>query len=194
MPAMRADGLLSRERTFPAPFTLGVIADTHIFPGSVRQLHPELFALFRRAKVDLLIHLGDVNTRAVLEDLAEIAPLLAVRGNNDDAELQAMLPLTLRLTIGRFRVRALHGHGGRSARDEATRQFAGKADLVLFGHSHKPLMETTRGSILFNPGSATDRRWFDHFGVGVIRFDGERIDPDLILFEHPAHLANIAFD
>ncbi|MGC4106511.1 MAG: metallophosphoesterase family protein [Thermomicrobiales bacterium] len=194
MAASLAHGLLTRERTFEAPLTMGVIADTHIFPGSVRHLHPAVVDLFRRAKVDLLIHLGDVNTRAILEELAEIAPLLAVRGNNDDAELQAMLPLTLRLTVGRFRVRALHGHGGRSAHDEAVRQFAGKADLVLFGHSHKPLMEMAKESILFNPGSATDRRWFDHFGVGVIRFDDERIDPELILFDHPANLVNIAFD
>ncbi|MGN6032675.1 MAG: metallophosphoesterase family protein [Thermomicrobiales bacterium] len=194
MTGMGMGGLLTRERTFETPLTLGVIADTHIFPGSVRQLHPEVLDLFRRAGVDLLIHLGDVNTRAVLEDLAEIAPLLAVRGNNDDADLQATLPLTLRLTVGRHRVRALHGHGGRSARDEAIRQFAGKADLVLFGHSHKPLMESVRETILFNPGSATDRRWFDHFGVGVIRITEDRIEPDLVLFEHPTHLANIAFD
>ncbi|MGC4189632.1 MAG: metallophosphoesterase family protein [Thermomicrobiales bacterium] len=189
-----SDALLTRERTFATPLTLGVIADTHVFPGAPRQIHPAVIDLFRRAKTDLLIHLGDVNTRAVLEDLAEIAPLLAVKGNNDDAELQALLPLTLRLTIGRFQVRAVHGHGGRSARDEAIRQFAGKVDLVLFGHSHKPLMESVKGSVLFNSGSATDRRWFDHFGVGVIHFDEERFDPDLILFEHPDHLANIAFD
>lgn len=184
---------ITRARTFDVPLTMGVIADTHVFPGAPRQIHPEVLDLFRRAAVDLLVHLGDVNTRAVLDDLAEVAPLLAVRGNNDDAELQAMLPLSLRLTVGPHAVRALHGHGGRSARDEAIRQFAGKADLVLFGHSHKPLVEEVKESILFNPGSATDRRWFAHFGVGVIRFTAETIDPELVLFEHPAHLVNIAF-
>lgn len=194
MNASPGSGLLTRERHFATPFTLGVISDTHIFPGSARQIHPAILDLFRRAEVDLLMHLGDVNTRGVLEVLAEIAPLLAVRGNNDDAELQEMLPLTLRVTVGPFRIRALHGHGGRSAREEAARQFAGEADLVLFGHSHKPSMEAVKGTILFNPGSATDRRWFDHFGVGIIRIDDERIDPDLILFEHPSHLAHIGFD
>jgi len=187
-------GLLTRDRTFDSPLTVGVIADTHVFPGAARQIHPAVHDLFRRAKVDLLVHLGDANTRDVLEELAEIAPLIAVRGNNDDAELQAMLPMTVRFTVGRFRVAALHGHGGRSARDEAIRQFVGKADLVLFGHSHKPLVEEVRGTILFNPGSATDRRWFDHFGVGVIRIDHDRIAPDLVLYEHPTHLVNIAFD
>jgi putative phosphoesterase len=194
MAGPRDSALLTRDRTFALSLVMGVIADTHIFPGSVRRIHPAIPDLFRRAGVDLLIHLGDINTRAVLEELAEIAPLLAVRGNNDDADLQELLPMTLRLTVGPYRVRALHGHGGRSARDEAIRQFAGKADLVLFGHSHKPLMESVRGTTLFNPGSATDRRWFAHFGVGVIRFDQERIDPDLILYENPAHLSSVRFD
>lgn len=191
---MSFSSFLARERSFDAPLVLGVIADTHVFPGATRQIHPAVVELFQRAKIDLLVHLGDVNARDTLEELAEIAPLIAVRGNNDDAELQAMLPMTVRFSVGRFRVAALHGHGGRSARDEAIRQFVGKADLVLFGHSHKPLMEEVRESILFNPGSATDRRWFDHFGVGVIHIDHDRISPDLILYEHPTHLVNIAFD
>jgi len=140
------------------------------------------------------VHLGDVNTRSVLDELAEVAPLIAVVGNNDDPELQYMLPETTRIMVGKFRFGILHGHGGRSARDQAIRKYAGKVDCVLFGHSHKPLIEEVKGTVLFNPGSATDRRWFDHFGVGLITVEEERFDPELVLYVDPAHLANVTVD
>ncbi len=187
----RRSGLLTLQRVFDPPLTIGVIADTHIYPGSRRVLPPEVVDLFRRAEVGLIAHLGDVNTRGVLEELAEVAPLLAVQGNNDDPELQYLLPETIRLSVGSFRFGTLHGHGGRSARDQAIRKFSGKVDCVLFGHSHKPLIEQHGTTILFNPGSATDRRWFDHFGIGLITVEAEKFTPDLVLYADPAHLANI---
>lgn len=184
-------GPTSRQRAFDPPFTIGVISDTHIYTHGARVLHPALIRLFERAKVDLMVHLGDVNTRYVLEDLAEIAPLIAVAGNNDDEELQVVLPLTTRFTVGKFTFGVIHGHGGRSARDEAIKRWAGKADCVLFGHSHKPLLEKVGETILFNPGSATDRRWYDHFGVGLITVEEDRFTPDLIVFTNPEHLDNV---
>jgi len=184
-------GPTTRERAFDPPFRIGVISDTHIYPHSSRVLHPALIRLFERANVDLMVHLGDVNTRNVLDELAEIAPLIAVAGNNDDEELQVVLPLTTRFTVGKFSFGVIHGHGGRSARDEAIRRWVGKVDYVLFGHSHKPLLEQSGRSILFNPGSATDRRWFEHFGIGLITVEEDRVTPDLILFTNPEHLDNV---
>jgi hypothetical protein len=67
-------------------------------------------------------------------------------------------------------------------------------DFVLFGHSHQPLIEPVDSLVLFNPGSATDRRWHDHFGVGIIDVTAERIEPELILYTSPDHLANISFN
>lgn len=187
----RYSGLVSRQRLFDPPLTIGVIADTHIYPGSRRSLPPEVLDLFQRAGVGLIAHLGDINTRSVLEELAEFAPLIAVPGNNDDPELQDMLPATITISVGRFRFGLIHGHGGRSARDQAIRKFSGKVDCVLFGHSHKPLIEQIGSTVLFNPGSATDRRWFDHFGVGLITVEEEKFTPDLVLYSDPAHLANV---
>lgn len=171
--------------------TIGVISDTHIYPHSSRRLHPALIRLFKRAEVNLMIHLGDVNSRYVLEDFAEIAPLIAVAGNNDDEELQVILPLTTQFSVGAFHFGVIHGHGGRSARDQAIKRWSGKVDCVLFGHSHKPLMEKMDETILFNPGSATDRRWYDHFGVGLITVEEKKFTPDLIVFTNPEHLDNV---
>lgn len=185
-------GPTTRERRFDAPLTIGVISDTHIYAHGSRDIHPAITRLFTRAGVDLLVHLGDINTRHVLEELARIAPIIAVVGNNDDEELQVTLPMTTRFSVGAFTFAAVHGHGGRSARDEAIRRWAGKVDCVLFGHSHKPLMEKVGETLLFNPGSATDRRWNPHFGIGLIAVNDEGITPDLIVFTNPEHLDNVA--
>src|SRR5690625_793030 len=98
----------TQQRHFDVPLTIGVIADTHIYAHGSRDLHPAIPRLFRRAGVDLLVHLGDINTRHVLEDLGEIAPVIAVVGNNDDEELQFMLPMTTRFTVGGYTFAAVH--------------------------------------------------------------------------------------
>lgn len=187
-------GPATTRREFDPPVRIGVIADTHIYPRSRRQIPDPVIDLFQRAGIDLIVHLGDVTTRPVLEDLAHLAPLIAVHGNNDDDELAAILPRTTGFTVGSLRFGVVHGHGGRSARQVARETFAGKVDCVLFGHSHQPLIDRAGDLILFNPGSATDRRWHEHFGVGIIDVTAEGIEPELILYASPDHLANITFN
>ena len=193
-PGRTTTGPTTEQRRFDPPVRIGVISDTHIHPRSRRQLPDAVIQLFQRADLDLIIHLGDVNTRSVLDDLAHLAPLIAVQGNNDDDELAAILPRETTFTVGRHRFGAIHGHGGRSARQVARETFTGTVDFVLFGHSHQPLIEPVDSLVLFNPGSATDRRWHDHFGVGIIDVTAERIEPELILYTSPDHLANISFN
>ena len=189
-----APGPCAEQRKFDPPLRIGVISDTHIHPRSRRQLPDAVIDLFQRAGLGLIVHLGDVNTRSVLEDLAHLAPLIAVQGNNDDDELAALLPMETTFTVGTHRFGVIHGHGGRSARQVAREAYLGKVDCVLFGHSHQPLIEQVDDLVLFNPGSATDRRWHEHFGVGIIDVTAERIAPELILYASPDHLANISFN
>ncbi len=184
---------LERRRAFDPPLAIGVIADTHIYAHSKRIVPPPVVDLFRRAGVGLILHLGDVNSAWVLEELAALAPVLAVVGNNDDDELQDALPTTLRFRVGKHRFGMIHGDGGRSAKDQVKRSLGGRVDVAFFGHSHIPFMEDFKGTVLFNPGSATDRRWHDHFGVGVVHVTEDAIDPQLILYAQPDHLANIRF-
>jgi putative phosphoesterase len=182
---------LIAERRFEAPLTLGVIADTHINPRGTRRLPAEVVALFRRFNVGLILHAGDVNTLAVLAELGSVAPVIAVAGNNDDAELRGLVPEVVHFEVGTFRFVMLHGHRGVSARSEA-RQRASQVDCVVYGHSHLPRIDQEGSVILFNPGSATDRRWGDHFGVGLIHVTRERIRPELVLYQDPRHLRNVA--
>lgn len=175
---------------FTAPLTIGVLADTHVFAHGARRLDPAVPALFARLEVGLILHAGDVNTASVLCLLREVAPVLAVQGNGDDAELRTSLALVVSFQVGRFSFVLLHGHGDKTARAAAKRH-AGRVDGVVYGHSHIAKSEIVDGTLLFNPGSATDRRWQPHFGVGVIRVTPDRVVPEMILFDDPRHLANI---
>lgn len=185
---------LTDVRRFTTPLTIGVISDTHIYPHGRRRLPNDVVELFRRFNCGLILHAGDSNTVETLAKLTDVAPVLAVTGNNDDAEMHRIAPMELTFTVGRFTVALLHGHGGASARAQARQRFAGKADLIVYGHSHIPLIEVEQGSILFNPGSATDRRWQEHFGVGLISITDERISPELVLYSDPRDLKNVKPD
>lgn len=187
-------GIVDNRREFELPQILGIISDTHAYESSKRQVPPEVYDLFRRAGVTLILHLGDVNVRHVLDELAEIAPILAVRGNNDDDELFETLPERIEFSIGAFRFGMLHGDGGRSAKQHVRETLAGKVDVAFFGHSHLPFMGEVGNTVLFNPGSATDRRWHEHFGLGIVRVTAAGIDPELVLYANPAHLGQIEFE
>lgn len=175
---------------FPAPLIVAVIADTHCYDGGARRLSPEVPTLFRRWGVGLILHAGDVGGWMVVRQLEEVAPVIAVRGNNEAADLNESLPLIVRLQIGPFRVIVTHGLEGRTARLAAKRH-APMADCIVYGHSHIPKIESEQGAILFNPGSPTDRRWGPHYGVGRLVVGMERIEPELVLFVDPAHLRQV---
>lgn len=182
---------LEARRAFPEPFLIGVVSDTHLYPRNPGIALDEVAALFRRFKVNLITHAGDVNSLPALVRLSDVAPILVVAGNNDDANVLGFAPEEIEFTVGRKRFALMHGHGGVSARSEAKRRFGGKVDCVIYGHSHIPMIEKVDGTLYFNPGSAEQRRWHPHFGLGLIRVANGRIEPELILWEHPSELANV---
>ena len=182
---------VTQEREFPVPLLLGVISDTHVNPRGGRELPFEVIDLFERFEVDLLVHAGDANCEDVLERLSLIAPLVAVPGNNENAFLKRALPDHVTLKIGPHTVGVVHGHRGINARQSAREVFQDRADFVIYGHSHIPKIERIDNTVYFNPGSATDRRWNEHYGIGLVRFDDATIDPELVLYAHPEHLKNV---
>lgn len=182
----------TEQRRFEVPITIGVISDTHVYAHGSRRIPPEVLDLFRRFTCGLIVHCGDANIGEVLDELAEVAPLIAVVGNNDEYELQDALPEEAWFDVGPHRFVAIHGHRrkGLSARATA-KTYADRAACVVYGHSHEPVIEQEGTAILFNPGSATDRRWHSHFGVGLIHVTEEKITPELVLYLNPAHLVNV---
>ena len=186
---------IEQRRQFAAPLLIGVISDTHLHRGNPGLALTSVVELFRRFQVDLIIHAGDVNAIPALEVLSGVAPVMVVRGNNDDADVMDVAPAEIEFRVGKFKFAVLHGHGGGvPARAEARIRFAGKVDCAIFGHSHIPMIENVDGSIFFNPGSAEQRRQHPHFGIGLISVTVDRIDPELILWARPEDLRRVKPD
>lgn len=143
--------------------TVGLIADTHI-PTRWRNLPPSVFAAF--AGVDLILHAGDVGTLRVLDQLSEIAPVIAVHGNEDTDEIREALPYLQTLVIGGRRVVLCHTHYPDRASELASRTddwdahfrrrltFAHKhrTSVIIYGHTHIPLAQRHDNIWVVNPG------------------------------------------
>jgi putative phosphoesterase len=181
-----------QEIVVATPAVIGVLSDTHLLRGDARVRLAPVLDLFQRATVDLILHAGDTGALSLLSVLEEIAPVVAVRGNADPVETLDALPDRVLIHAGARTILLLHGHQGKTAVTTARRAAGDEIDLIVFGHSHQPLIEREGRTILFNPGSPTERRWNPHFGIGLITVTDERIAPDLILFEEIGHLANVS--
>jgi putative phosphoesterase len=141
---------------------IGVVSDTH---GLLR---PEVAAALEG--VEMILHLGDVGKPAVLEGLARIAPVTAVRGNVDREGACGELPETEVVLVGGRYVYMLHNLETLHL-DPA----AGKFGAVLFGHSHVPNFYRRKGVLYFNPGSCGPRRFRLPVTLGLLTVseDGE---------------------
>jgi putative phosphoesterase len=159
-------------RTGVEPRRIGVISDTHdlVRPEALRAL----------AGSDLLLHAGDVCGPEVLEALREIAPVIAVRGNNDHGRWAEALPETATLTLGGVAVVMVHDLATLSA---AARAGAG---LVISGHSHQPRKAEQDGVLFFNPGSAGPRRFRLPISLGRLDVTQAGIRATLVDLEHAA--------
>lgn len=133
-----------------------VVSDTHLGSAALDRMPEEVWDLAARA--DVVLHAGDVVDRAVLDRLAELGPVHAVLGNNDHG-LERTLPETWEGTLGGVRVGMVHDSGATAGRPARMARRFPDAQVVVFGHSHDPLVEPGVGDqLLVNPGSPTQRR------------------------------------
>ena len=146
---------------------LGVISDTH---GLLRR---EALDVLRGS--ELIIHAGDVGNSEILERLREIAPVVAVRGNVDTAPWAEALPETQVVRVVGRSICVLHDRSQLVADPVA----AGYAAIV-FGHSHKALVETRDGVLYLNPGSAGPRRFWLPITVARLRVSTELLEPEIV--------------
>ena len=148
---------------------IGLISDTH---GLLR---PEALSLLRGS--DFIVHAGDIGER-VLERLATIAPVTAVRGNNDRAEWAMRLPETETLQFGELRLHVLH-----DLAQLAIDPGAAGVDVVVAGHSHRPRVERRSGVLYVNPGSAGPVRFRLPVSVGLMQLRGREVDVRIVELE-----------
>ena len=131
---------------------LGLIADTH---GKVRA---EVHEVFR--KVDLILHAGDLGGADVLEELELLAPVTAVYGNVDGGIMKRRLPQVARLEVDDLRFVVTHGDQLGSREPEALKEAFPDADVIVFGHTHRPLIQNFPDfSVVINPGAAGPGRF-----------------------------------
>jgi len=157
----------------PAQTTLAIVADTHLPHGS-RALPAACVERLRRA--DLIVHAGDFVARSAYEELGALGPpVAAVHGNQDDAQLRALLPQERVLDAAGARIGLVHDAGPARGRLERMRRRFPGCGAVIFGHSHIPLHEAADdGFQIFNPGSPTDRRRQPAHTMGEARIDQRR--------------------
>lgn len=142
---------------------VGLISDTH------GKLRAEVFDRF--AAVDVILHAGDIGSLDIIAELETIAPVHAVHGNTDDADVRARYGGSLDLTLAGKRIAVMHGHLLGAPTPANLRKAFPNADLIVYGHTHKPLLDAGH-PIVVNPGAA-----------GPARF---KLKPSVAILELPA--------
>ena len=142
---------------------IGIISDTHI-KSNLDRLDQVKYWL---AEADFLIHVGDYTSIEVIQSLLTFKNFLGVWGNNDGDDLRQVLKEKEILEVEGYRIGLFHGHGEKKTTQErAMDQFKeDNVDIIVFGHSHQPLILTKNKTLLLNPGSPTNKRrerWFSY--------------------------------
>ncbi|MBI3063210.1 MAG: metallophosphoesterase family protein [Deltaproteobacteria bacterium] len=141
---------------------IGVISDTH---GLLR---PEALKALRRS--DLIIHAGDIGKPEVIEALKSIAPVVAIRGNNDKDKWAREFPETAVVKIGKVRIYVIH-----NIKELEIDPAAAGFRVVISGHSHRPSVVERGGVLFLNPGSAGPRRFKLPVAIARLRVKRESV-------------------
>ncbi|MBA2626967.1 MAG: metallophosphoesterase family protein [Gemmatimonadales bacterium] len=143
---------------------LGIISDTH---GLLR---PEVFEVF--GEVDHILHAGDIGPPELLTELEAIAPVTAVYGNTDGFEIRSRVPQVAKLRLDGFDIVVTHGDQLGSPTPEKLNAAFPEAEIIIFGHTHRPLLMTVDVVVtVMNPGGAGARRFNLAPTVGIMELE-----------------------
>ena len=143
---------------------LGIISDTH---GLLR---PQVFDVFK--EVDHILHAGDVGPAEILTELEAIAPVTAVYGNTDGWDLRARLPQVASIRLDGFDIVVTHGDQLGSPTPEKLNKAFPEAEIILFGHTHRPLLTLVDVVVtVMNPGGAGPQRFDLPPSVGIMELE-----------------------
>ncbi|MGQ0537779.1 MAG: metallophosphoesterase family protein [Gemmatimonadaceae bacterium] len=152
------------------PRRIGLISDTH---GLLR---PEVHGAL--AGVELILHAGDIGGETILLELGLIAPVRAVRGNCDPPDAPG-LAAGVNLTSDGVSIQVTHGHElGVPTPAKLLARY--DADVVVYGHTHRPLIERHGSRIVVNPGAAGPRRFDLMSSVAILTIDAGRAEARIV--------------
>lgn len=158
---------------------VGILSDTHIRKGRVL---PQ-FVWEALVNVDMILHAGDIVSDSLLEELAVLAPVVAVRGNCDG--WVGNLPEKAVTQLGFLKVGITHGYLGKG-NDTPERAYntflEDQVDIIIFGHSHCPYKNFHQKILLFNPGSPTDKRGQEYHSMGILIVEDKSYDIQHLFF------------
>ena len=133
-------------------------------------LRPEVFEVFR--EVDHVLHGGDVGRPDLLTELEALAPVTAVFGNTDGFELRARLPQVAEVELDGFSIVVTHGDQFGSPTPAKLHEAFPRAEIIVFGHSHRPLLELVDKTVtVMNPGGAGAPRFGMRPSVGILELE-----------------------
>lgn len=148
---------------------IGVFSDTHLC--SAKQIPKR--ALEVLAQVDAIIHAGDYQHISVVKTLSKLKDFYGVCGNMDSGHVRAVLPDKRVVELNGFKIGITHGWGASTGIELRVKTFFPENDLnaIVFGHSHQPCNKVIDNILFFNPGSPTDKRYAEHFTMGILTLD-----------------------
>ncbi|WP_281659438.1 metallophosphoesterase [Halobacillus sp. Cin3] len=158
-----------------------VLSDTHM-PKKAYRLPDRLVSALQEA--DQIIHAGDWQTPDVFEELSRFAPVTGVYGNVDGEDMKEIVPKRQLVTWAGYSIGVVHGHGEKKTTEKrAVEAFQEHPpDLIIYGHSHIPVLRYFKKTLLFNPGSVTDKRRLPFYSFGMLTLGEEGIHAEHIFF------------
>ena len=161
---------------------IGLISDTHI-PDRARILPQNVIDAF--SDVDLILHAGDLTSPKVIDELEEIAPVMAVQGNMDRAN-GINLPKAKVIEAEDLRIGLVHGEVYPRADSQQLLYLARElnVDILVSGHSHQPKIEQSEVILLLNPGSPIVPRLADRT-VMLLEINNREVDVELVKVGSP---------
>ena len=156
---------------------IGLISDTHI-PDRAKEIPENVYSAFKN--VDLILHAGDLTSLNVIEELENIAPVIAIQGNMDRVN-GINLPTAKVLEAEGLRIGIVHGEVYPRADTQQLLYLARElnVDILVSGHSHQPKIEQTEGILLLNPGSPVVPRLADRT-VMLLEINNKEVDVEIV--------------
>ncbi len=172
--------ILSRLREYSPAKTLGLISDTHV-PARAKSIPQKVFKVFEN--VGFIVHAGDLVDISVIDELEQLAPVLAVYGNMDGPEIRGRLPKMNSVKIFDWKIGVLHDPRalfGMKKMREIAKQNA--LDVLVYGHTHNSSAKWDKNILFINPGSPTNPipPFITKPTVGLLIITKEKITPQIV--------------